>query len=163
MHHEKAAADDPYRSFAERIDSLTVPIALGFVTMLLVVQAVMQVPSVHQTLDKWRSGFAAIPTQVTSHQQASVELYLSPSQTSSNIVVLVNGKQVADFSRQPFVNISVQPSDVITVVNDSGHLVYATVNQNDPSLVVPAPGQRVVVEPNTQADFPSARFQIPAS
>ncbi len=160
MHRDKSATRDSYHTFAARIDNYVLSIAVGCASMLLLVQAALQVPAIHRAVDEWRSGFVAVPTQTKAPiQHAVVELALAPDQVSPNVSVLVNGQKVSDFSKSVLVTISLQTSDYVTIQNDSNHVVYVTVNQSDPSLLVPAPGQRVIVGPNSLANFPAAQFQ----
>ncbi|QSO53430.1 hypothetical protein JZ785_06105 [Alicyclobacillus curvatus] len=163
MHRDKSATRDPYHKFAARLDDLILSIAVGCASMLVLVQTALQVPAIHRVFDEWRSGFVAANTPtILPSQRAVVELALAPDQTSPEVSILINGRKVVDFSKSVLVTISLQTSDYVTVQNDSAHVVYVTVNQSDPALLVPAPGQRVIVGPNSLANFPAVQFQPPA-
>lgn len=149
---------------ALHIDNWTLSIAFGCLSMLLVVQGLLQVPSVRAAADRVQSGFETVnaqPQPATVH--ASVQLSMVPNMRTADVVVLVEGREVANFAASTKVTVSVQNAQGLTIQNESNNVVYITVVNKSQQVLSPQLMQRVTVQPGTLANFPLVRFQDAAS
>ena len=164
MPADKQAKKSTWNRLIGEFDNVLIPVALGLLTMTLLVQVAATNPAVQSRLDRLEGRFSAVPTQVipptVNSETAAVTLYLSPSTGQHpNVTVSVNGKPVANFTSAS-AHLNVKEGDRITLTsNDLTGPVYITVDHNDPNLLFPAPGQVVELSPNDPTgQLPSVEF-----
>ncbi|MCL6592744.1 MAG: hypothetical protein K6T31_02095 [Alicyclobacillus sp.] len=137
-------------------------VAWGFVTTLVLVQAVTYIPWVRHTLDRSAGRLVQVPTEVVpatvQSRQASVTLYLEPAVARPDVVVALNGKPVGRFDA-PQLSVTVHEGDTLQVCLQAPGQVTVDVEHNDADLVWPAPGMTLTLEqPGEWVSFPKAEF-----
>jgi hypothetical protein len=153
--------DQLWRRLVDRIDGWLVPVAAGFLSVLVAAQVVTSIPTVRRYVDSVAGRFVEMPKDIVpasvERQEAQVSLYISPAGDHSDVTIQVDGRTVGVMA-EPKLGIAVREGDVISVVNNGPGVVAISVDHDNPNLLLPAPGQTIYVDPGQTVSLPSARF-----
>ncbi|MCL6515587.1 hypothetical protein [Alicyclobacillus sp.] len=149
-----------WRSWADGVDRVLLPVALACLCMLVVVQAVTAIPAVRRFVDERSGGFVQEPetTAAAVSRQAVLHLYLAPARPRPDVVVTVNGQARAVFD-QPELTVTVHSGDVVGVRSGEPGVAFVQVDHADDHLLLPAPGQTLEIDqPGVVVSFPAVEF-----
>ncbi|WP_035462018.1 hypothetical protein [Alicyclobacillus macrosporangiidus] len=152
---------DRWHILSEGLDRVLLPVALGCLSMLVVVQALTAVPAVRRFVDARSNGYVQVdprPASAAASQQAVLHLYLAPAKPRPDLQVLVNGQVQTTFQT---VNLSVvvHAGDVVQFRAGEPGVAFVQVDHDAANLLWPAPGQTVEIDqPDVVVSLPAAEF-----
>jgi hypothetical protein len=150
-----------WHALSEKFDRVLLPVALGCLSMLVVVQALTALPAVRRFVDARSNGYVQVnpqPASAAAPQQAVLHLYLAPAKPRPDLQVLVNGQVRTTFQT---VNLSVvvHAGDVVQFRASEPGAAFVQVDHDAVNLLWPAPGQTVEIEqPGVVVSLPAAEF-----
>lgn len=151
------------RELTERIDRWIVPVAFGTLSVLVAAQALTAFGPIRTYVDKIEGRFfqapaVVIPSSVDS-EKASLNLYLSPATPRPDVVVLLNGKQLSRFAATTELTVVVREGDKLQIASNGTGKVYISVDDDNPNLLLPAPGQTFeITNDNAAVNLPTVTF-----
>ncbi|GMA55758.1 hypothetical protein C7445_102318 [Alicyclobacillus sacchari] len=151
------------RPFMQWFDDLLIPVTMGVLSVLVLVQVVGMAPSVRQAMDRMEGRFvSATVTEPASVRSASGSILLTASSAAvaSHVVVFRNGVSLGTFTTNQMA-ILVHEGDRITFRDEmpNGPQVFIYVTAQAPNLLLPATGETAELGAGTAtADLDQVSF-----
>ncbi|GLV12636.1 hypothetical protein Heshes_03200 [Alicyclobacillus hesperidum] len=151
------------RPFMQWFDDLLIPVTMGVLSVLVLVQVVGMAPSMRKAMDRMEGRFvSATVAEPASVRSASGSIVLTASSVAdaSHVVVFRNGVSLGTFTTNQM-DILVHEGDHITFRDETpnGPEVFIYVTDQAPNLLLPATGETVELGSGTAtADLDQVSF-----